>query len=149
MLIFLDFKIKRGRTVPLYSIQCISVSGHNWSWFWLLLLSSSWAVPSLAFNYFYGHGRYYSVYKRPRTRGSIRTMKRLIGWAPLVLSHWGKLNFTVIWSFVRSYRIILIQHSLSLCTVAYRHKIYIARFNSFTSHNGHSISCEFRTSTFS
>lgn len=85
-----------------------------------------------------------AIYITPLTRSSICTMKRMIGRAPLVLSHWRTLS-PIIWSFVQSYRIIL-QHSLALSHIEARH---IAIFIAFTSQNDRSESCELRVSNFS
>lgn len=85
-----------------------------------------------------------AIYITPLTRSSICTMKRMIGRAPLVLSHWRTLS-PIIWSFVQSYRIIL-QHSLALSHIEARH---IAIFIAFTSQNDRSESWELRVSNFS
>lgn len=98
----------------------------------------------------------------------------LIGRAPVVLLYWCTFNRHIRWSFGRSNRII-VQHSRSLYKVVYKRKMYrkiqsvyiaqtlafiveqsninaryIARFKVFTSHDGRSESCKFRTfsSTF-
>lgn len=86
-----------------------------------------------------------AIYITALTRSSICTMKRMIGRAPLVLSHWRTLNRPIIWSFVQSYCIIL-QHSLAL---SHKEARYIAIFIAFTSQNDRSESCELRVSNFS
>lgn len=94
--------------------------------------------------------------------------------APVVLLYWCTFSRHIRWSFGRSNRII-VQHSRSLYKVVYKRKMYrkiqsvyiaqtlafiveqsninaryIARFKVFTSHDGRSESCKFRTfsSTF-
>lgn len=86
-----------------------------------------------------------AIYITPLIRSSICTMKRMIGRAPLVLSHWRTLNRPIIWSFVQSYRIFL-QYSLAFSHIEVR---YIAKFIAFTSQNGRSESCKLRRSNFS
>lgn len=65
--------------------------------YWLLLLSSSRTVSSLAFNYIHWRVSETSLIHPPLSLTCIRSMKPLIWRAVLVQSHWRTL---IIWSFI-------------------------------------------------
>lgn len=84
-------KIKYGRIVYLNSLHCISKSGSGFRWllYWLLHLSSSRVLSSLAFNSITEKCWTRYVYLPPLTLTGIRSMKPLIRRAPLVQSRIG------------------------------------------------------------